>query len=59
VSEMTEGKKGIFWMANTGKAVRQILNDIKKKRAHTYVTRRWRLIAWLIRLTPRWVLERV
>lgn len=59
VSEMTEGKKGIFWMANTGKAVQQILNDIQKKRAHTYVTRRWRLIAWLIRLTPRWMLERV
>lgn len=59
VSEMTEGKKGIFWMANTGKAVRQILSDIKKKRAHTYVTRRWRLIAWLIRLTPRWILERI
>jgi short-subunit dehydrogenase len=58
-SEMTEGKKGIFWMANTKKAVQQILNDIEKKRAHTYVTRRWRLIAWLIRLTPRWILERV
>lgn len=58
-SEMTEGKKGIFWMANTTKAVQQILNDIRKKRTHTYVTRRWRLIAWLIGLTPRWILERI
>lgn len=58
-SEMTEGKKGMFWVANTEKAVKQMLIDIEKRKAYSYVTRRWRLIAWLIKLTPNWLLERV
>lgn len=58
-SEMTEGKKGIFWVASTEKAVKQILGDIEKRKPISYVTRRWRLIAWLIKLTPNWVIERI
>ncbi len=59
VSEMTEGKRGMFWVANTEKAVRQMLIDIEKKKPVSYITRRWRLIAWLIKLTPNWVLDRL
>lgn len=58
-SEMTEGKKGMFWVADTNKAVKQMLKDIKKKKTYSYVTRRWRLIAWLLKLTPNYILERV
>lgn len=58
-SEMTEGKRGMFWVAKTDKAVRQMLLDIEKRKAISYVTRRWRLIAWLIKLTPDWVIERI
>jgi short-subunit dehydrogenase len=58
-SEMTEGKRGLFWVADTEKAVRQILIDIEKKKPYSYITRRWRLIAWLIKLTPNWVLDRL
>jgi short-subunit dehydrogenase len=58
-SEMTEGKRGMFWVANTEKAVRQMLRDIEKKKSYSYITRRWRLVAWLIKLTPNWVLDRV
>lgn len=58
-SEMTEGKKGMFWVADTEKAVRQMLKDIEKKKSYSYITRRWRLIAWLIKLTPNWILDRL
>ncbi len=58
-SEMTEGKKGMFWVADTEKAVKQMLQDIEKQKSYSYVTRRWRLVAWLIKLTPNWVLDRI
>lgn len=58
-SEMTEGKKGMFWVASTEKAVSQMLRDIEKKKSYSYITRRWRLIAWLIKLTPNWILDRI
>lgn len=58
-SEMTEGKRGMFWVADTKKAVRQMLNDIEKRKSRSYITRRWRLVAWLIKLTPNWILDRL
>lgn len=59
VSEMTENVPGMFWVADTDKAVRQMLHDIEKKKSYSYVTRRWRLVAWLIKLTPNWVIDRL
>ena len=58
-SEMTEGKPGMFWVGKTDKAVRQMLSDIEKRKSYSYITRRWRLIAWLIKMTPNWVLDRL
>jgi short-subunit dehydrogenase len=43
----------IFWMATPEKAARQIYRAITKKRACAYVTRRWRLMAWLFKVVPR------
>lgn len=42
----------LFWVASPQKAARQILEAIHGRRDHVYVTRRWRLIAWLMRLMP-------
>jgi len=58
-SEMTEGKKGMFWIGETDKAVSQMLKDIENKKSYSYITRRWRFVAWLIKLTPNWVLDRL
>lgn len=58
-SEMTEGVKGLFWVSNTQKAARQMADAIEKQRNHTYITRRWRLVAWLLKLTPNWILDRL
>ena len=53
-SEMTKGEGVLFWMASTDKAVSQIVGAIRKKKNIAYVTRRWRLVAWLIKIIPGW-----
>ncbi len=58
-SEMTEGQKGMFWVAPTDVAARQILKSIEKRKSRAYITRRWRLIAWLIHIVPNWVIDRI
>lgn len=44
-----------FWVATPEKAAAQIYWAIKNKRSMVYVTRRWRLIAFVISLLPDWV----
>ncbi len=58
-SEMTEGKRGMFWVAETDKAVEQILHAIEKRKPVAYITRRWRLVAWLIHLMPDRLIDRL
>ncbi len=59
LTPMTEENKRMFWVANVEKAARQIADDIEKKRAVSYVSRRWRLVALLLSLMPRAVLNRI
>ena len=58
-SEMTEDMEGIYWVAEVCKAARQIADAIEKRKNHAYITRRWRLVAWLLKLTPNWFLDRM
>jgi len=41
-----------FWVASTEVAARQIVTAIRRRRSHVYVTRRWRLIGWLMKIVP-------
>jgi short-subunit dehydrogenase len=41
-----------FWVAPTPVAVRQIIRAVENKKSVAYVTRRWRLIACLMKLMP-------
>jgi len=56
---MTEGQQGMFWVADARTAAAQIRAAIKAKRGRAYITRRWGLVAWLLRHLPDWVLERL
>lgn len=58
-SEMTEGKRGMFWVAPTAKAAFQMANAIEAKKNEAYITKRWRFIAWLAKLTPQWIWNRM
>jgi short-subunit dehydrogenase len=45
----------VFWRASTRKAAEQIYRAIVKKKSHAYITKRWRLIAWLLKILPDWL----
>lgn len=47
------------WMATSEKAAAQIYRAIKQKRKSAYITRRWLLAAWLMRLMPNFVYEKI
>jgi len=50
---------GIFWATEPEKAARQIYRAIKRRKRSAYITRRWVLIAWLIKLLPGFIYERL
>lgn len=57
-TEMAKGE-GIFWAAPADKAALQIYNAITRKRSCVYITRRWKLIAWLLKIIPGPLYERL
>lgn len=50
---------GLFWVASPQKAALQIFTAIQKKKRHAYITSRWCLIAWIIRLLPDFLYYRL
>lgn len=55
---MAQGE-GLFWVAPVEKAAQQIYSAIIKKKQHVYVTRRWRLIAWMIKIMPAFLYNKM
>jgi short-subunit dehydrogenase len=47
-----------FWMASKEKAAQQIFNIIKKKKNVAYVTKRWLIIALILKIVPSWIYNR-
>jgi len=48
-----------FWAATPEKAARQIFAAVRKRKRLVYVTRRWRLVAWLVKAMPDWLAQRL
>lgn len=57
-TKMAKGD-GKFWVASPKKAALQIFYAIKAKKDVSYVTKRWRIIAWLLKLIPRFIYQRM
>ncbi len=51
-TRMLVGQRGVFWAVPVEAAARQIAEAIRKKRRRAYITPRWRLVAWAMRLVP-------
>lgn len=51
-TRMAKGS-GLFWVMPTEKVAMQIMNAISKKRKVSIVTKRWRIIHWILRYIPR------
>jgi short-subunit dehydrogenase len=46
---------GLFWVASAEGAAEQIFQAIKRKKNIAYITRRWSIIAWLVKIIPSWL----
>lgn len=57
-TEMAKGD-GLFWVMPVEKTVSQIFKAIKKSRKIVYVTKRWRLIAAILKRIPRPIYDRM
>lgn len=55
---MSQGDN-LFWVADPREAAKQIYDSILRKNELAYVTRRWRIIAWFLRLVPMWIHKRM
>lgn len=49
----------IFWMSSLEKASKQIYSAIKQKKRSVYVSKRWILIAWVLKIVPSWLIKQV
>lgn len=56
---MTEQNDKMFWVAKPKKAAKQIATAIKKKKKVAYITKRYVIIAFLLKVLPDWVYTRV
>jgi short-subunit dehydrogenase len=50
---------GQFWVAPVEKAALQIYAAINRKKRRAYITRRWRIIAWLMKWFPYGIYKRI
>jgi len=57
-TKLAKGNKQ-FWIVKVEKAAKQIFDAIKKKKRRVYVSRRWRLIAWILRWMPYGIYRRM
>ncbi len=48
----------LFWVASVDKATRQIYRAIKHKRNIIYITKRWKIIAIMLKLIPNYIYYR-
>lgn len=58
-SDMTAKRKIKFWTCSSERAAKLIYNGAKKRKRTIYVSRRWRIVAALLWLTPNFVFERI
>lgn len=49
----------LFWMVPLDKAANQIFSAIQKKKRVAYISKRWQLIAWILKAAPAWFLKKV
>ncbi len=50
---------GLFWMVSLEKAAKQIYTAIKKKKRVAYISKRWSLIAYILKIVPAWLLKKM
>jgi short-subunit dehydrogenase len=49
----------IFWMVPLDKAATQIYSAIKKKKRVAYISKRWAIVAFVLKIAPAWLLKKL
>ena len=57
-TDMAKGE-GLFWVAPVKKAAQQIISAIDKKKRLAYITSRWKIVAFLLRILPDFIYKRL
>ena len=55
LTPMTERNPSMFWVAPVEKAAQQIISAIQRKSPVAYITKRWWLMAFIMRNLPAWM----
>lgn len=56
---MTKQNKGMFWVATPEKAAQQIAVAIAAKKKIAYITKRYQIIAFLLKILPEWLIAKL
>lgn len=57
-TQMAKGD-GLFWVMPTEKVARQIFSKIERKKPVGYVTKRWKPMALLFKMIPKWLYKKM
>jgi len=57
-TKLANGGDKMFWVVPVDKAARQIIRAIEKKKRKVYISRRWRIVAKLMKWAPYWLYKR-
>ncbi len=57
-TDMSKGDN-LFWVSSPKKAAKQIFKAIRKKKTVAYITKRWQLIAFIIKILPDFIYNRL
>jgi short-subunit dehydrogenase len=57
-TDMAKGE-GLFWVQPAAKVARQIYNAIKRHKKVAYVTKRWGVVAFLVKHIPDWIYNKI
>jgi short-subunit dehydrogenase len=53
---LTKHNDNMFWVSDSMTASKQIYTAIRKRKRVAYITKRWRLIAWFLKIIPDWLI---
>lgn len=51
--------EGLFWVAPVNKAAKQILSAIEKRKSEVIITKRWRIVTFLLKIMPDFIYNRL
>lgn len=57
-TDMAQGE-GLFWVMPPQKVAQQIFKAIETKKRKVYITKRWAMIAFLLKILPEWLYKKL